>query len=97
MASLRKPALPRRFVDVRPDDRCGYPELGLWRVAILVLGSAMTWSVHETSPAPPPSATPRTAAIVKHGCDQEPWNSLSSLSESALFSSGVCPAPRASC
>ena len=61
--------------------------------AILVLGSAMTWSVHETSPAPPPRATPCTAAIVKHGCDQRPWNSLSSLSESALFSSGVLLPP----
>ena len=61
--------------------------------AILVLGSAMTWSEHETSPAPPPRATPWTQAMVKQGWDQSPWNSLSSLSESALFSSGVLLPP----
>ena len=56
--------------------------------AILVLGSAITWSKQATSPAPPPSATPCMQPIVKHGCDHRPWKSLSSLAESSRFSEG---------
>ena len=54
-----------------------------------MLGSAMTWSAHETRPAPPPNATPCTQQIVKHGCDQSELNKVSSLFESLLFSSGL--------
>ncbi len=88
MESLRNWALPIFLYTYGPMTAGRMPSFPSER-AILVLGSAMTWSKHATNPAPPPSATPWTRPMVKQGCDHRELNSVSKRSESLLFSSGV--------